>query len=531
MPVMSGGRALAKALIGQGVDTVFGLPGDQIMHALDGLYQERAGIRFITTRHEQATTYMADGYARASGKPGVALVVPGVGVYNAAAGLATAYGTSSRVLLIAGQVPREGIGRDLGLLHDVHDQLEVVRPVTKWCQRVLRAEEIAPAVEDAFVQMHSGRPRPVEIEIPPEALAEDTRFEIPNAHRPPATSGDPERLAQAAHWLARAERPLLFAGGGVVQGDAAPAFQALAHLLQAAVVTTREGKGAIPDDDPLSVGTAWVNRRLHPLIHSADLILAVGTRFQNSGAKPSQRVIHIDVDASEVGKNFPSAYGIEADARLALEALCEEFDGLAPRPSRAGECSAQRSEIETSLRAVGPQAAIVETLREALPRETLVVAGTTTVGYMSHMLFRVYEPRTYLSSSYMGTLGFAFPTALGAQVGQPERPVVAISGDGGFLFAASELATAVQYEIPVVCVVFNDGAYGNSNRDQRERFEGREIGTQLHNPNFAKLAQSFGADGVQLSGSEQLSGALREAIAGRRPSVIECPIPRLPSPF
>jgi len=531
MQKLSGGRALARALVDRGVDTVFGLPGDQIMHALDGLYHERADIRFISTRHEQATTYMADGYARASGKPGVALVVPGVGVYNAAAGLATAYATSSPVLLVAGQVPRDGIGRDLGLLHDVHDQLEVVRPITKWRRRVLAAGEIPEAVGEAFLQMRSGRPRPVEIEIPPEALAEEAPFDSPGDSPAPRNPGDPDRLLQAARWLAESERPLLFAGGGVVQGDAAAKLTDLAHRLQAAVVTTREGKGAISDDDPLSVGTAWVNRRLHPFIQSADLILALGTRFQNTGAEPSQRVIHIDVDAAELGKNFPGAYGIEADAGLALDFLLEELDGLAPRPSRAEECRAQREEIEASLRAVGPQAAIVETLREALPRETLLVAGTTTVGYMCHMHFRVYEPRTYLSSSYMGTLGFAFPTALGACVARPDRPVVAISGDGGFLFAAPELATAVQYEIPVVCVVFNDNAYGNSNRDQRERFGAREIGTQLHNPDFSMLARSFGADGLRIEGPGQLAGALREAIAGGRPSLIECPIPRLPSPF
>ena len=383
------------------------------------------------------------------------------------------------------------------------------------------------------------RDRPVAVGEPPGArrahahlaLAEEAHFEACSPARPAANPGDPARLKQVAQWLAEADHPLLFAGGGVVQGDAAPAFREVAHLLQAPVVTTREGKGAIPDDDPLSVGTAWVNRRLHPLIQSADLILAIGTRFQNSGAQPSQRVVHIDVDATELGKNFPGAYGVEADARLALETLREELDGLAPRPSRAQACREARREIEASLRAVGPQAAIVETLRAALPRETLVVAGTTTVGYMCHMHFPVYEARSYISSSYMGTLGFAFPTALGAQVARPDRPVVAISGDGGFLFAASELATAVQYQIPVICVVFNDGAYGNSNRDQRERFEGREIGTQLHNPDFARLAQSFGADGVRLSGSEQLSAALSEALAGGRPSVIECPIPRLPSPF
>jgi acetolactate synthase-1/2/3 large subunit len=527
----SGGRLLAQSLHAQGVDTIFGLPGDQIMHALDGLYDERDKIRFITTRHEQATTYMADGYARAGGRPGVAMVVPGVGVYNAAAGLATAHATSSPVLLVAGQVPRDGIGKDLGLTHDVHDQLEIVRPVTKWAKRVLTADAIPAAVQQAFRQMRSGRPRPTEIEIPPDALAETTKASALAPLGVDATQPDPERIRQAAAWLAGSKRPLLYAGGGVVLGDASEAFTALAHCLQAAVVSSREGKGAIDDDDPLSVGTVWVNRRLHPLVQDADVILAVGTRFQNTGALPSQRVIHIDVDASELGKNFPGAYGIESDAKLGLHALLEELDGAAPRASRAKELQAVRAQVEEDLRKVGPQAAIVETLRQAIPRDGIVVSGTTTVGYMSHMHFRVHEPRSYLSSSYMGTLGFSFPTALGAQVARPERPVVSIIGDGGFLFAATELATAAQHGIPVVTIVFNDGAYGNSNRDQRERFQGRELGTLLENPDFAMLARSFGVDGVAIEGPAQLEAALREALAGRRTSVIECPIPRLPSPF
>jgi acetolactate synthase-1/2/3 large subunit len=522
---------LVLGLVAQVVDTVVGLPGDQIMHALDGLYAEREHVRFITTRHEQATTYMADGYARAGARPGVALVVPGVGVYNAAAGLATAHATSAPVLLVAGQVPRDGIGRGLGLLHDVHDQLEIVRPVTKWAQRVMSADGIPASVQEAFRQMRSGRPRPVEIEIPPEALAEPTGAAPLPPVETPRQAPDPERIRRAARWLAESRRPLLYAGGGVVQGDASQAFTALAQRLQAAVVTSREGKGAISDDDPLSVGTLWVNRRLHPLIQHADAILAVGTRFQNTGALPSQRVIHVDVDAAELGRNFPGAYGIEADARLALDALIEDLDGAAPRASRAAELRAVRTGVEEELRKLGPQAEIVETLREAIPREAVVVAGTTTVGYMSHMHFRVYEPRTYLSSSYMGTLGFAFPTALGAQVARPERPVVSLIGDGGFLFAASELATAVQHDIPVVTVVFNDGAYGNSNRDQREHFDGRELGTLLRNPDFAMLARAFGADGIRIEGPSQLGGALREALASRRPSLVECPIPRLPSPF
>ncbi|MBW2495744.1 MAG: thiamine pyrophosphate-binding protein [Deltaproteobacteria bacterium] len=531
MPELSGGQALARSLLEEGVDTLFGLPGDQLMHALDALYDERDRIRFITTRHEQATTYMADGYARSSGRPGVAMVVPGVGVYNAAAGLATAYATCSPVLLIAGQVNRDGIGKSRGLLHDVHDQLEIVRPVTQWAKRILEAGDIPRSVQQAFSRLRNVPARPVEIEIPPEAFAEVAHVELCQPLESSRTAGDPDRLRQAAQWLAEAERPLLYAGGGVVLGDASESFTALVEKLEAAAVTSRDGKGAISARHTHAVGTAWVNRRLHSLIQDADVILAVGTRFHNSGAQAGQRVIHIDANPNEPGTNFPDAYGIEADARLALEALLAELDGLPPRTPRAKELGAARAKVESELRAIGPQAAIVDTLRAALPDETIVVAGTTTVGYMSHMLFPVYEPRTYLSSSYMGTLGFAFPTALGAKVGRPERPVVTLIGDGGFLFAASELATAVQHDIAAVTVVFNDGAYGNSNRDQRERFAGREIGTLLRNPDFAALAHSFGADGTRISGIEQLGDALREAIAGGRPALIECPIDRLPSPF
>ncbi len=531
MSELTGGQALAKSLISEGVDTIFGLPGDQLMHALDALYDERENIRYITTRHEQATTYMADGFARSSGRPGVAMVVPGVGVYNAAAGLATAYAACSPVLMIAGQVNRDDIGRGRGLLHDVHDQLEIIRPVTKWAKRVLEAEGVPIAVQQAFAQLRTAPARPVEIEIPPEAFAEIAEVSLCEPLQPEACAGDPERLRQAAKWLAEAERPLLYAGGGVVLGDASEAFTALVEKLEAAAVTSRDGKGAISARHSHAVGTAWVNRRLHPVIQDADVILAVGTRFHNSGANPQQRVIHIDANPDEPGTNFAGAYGIEGDARLALEALLAELDGGPPRTSRTSEFREARIRVEAELRKVGPQAALVDTLRAALPDETIVVAGTTTVGYMSHMLFPVYEPRSYLSSSYMGTLGFAFPTALGAKVARPERPVVSLIGDGGFLFAASELATAIQYDIAAVTVVFNDNAYGNSNRDQRERFAGREIGTELRNPDFAALARSFGADGICISGVEQLAGALGEALAGGRPALIECPIDRLPSPF
>jgi acetolactate synthase-1/2/3 large subunit len=527
---LTGGQAAVEQLQREGVEVVFGLPGDQTMYLLDAFYD--ADVRWITTRHEQATTYMADGYARAAGRPGVACVVPGVGVYNAASGLATAYACSSPVLLLAGQVNRAGIGKDLGLLHDVHDQLDVVRPVTKWATRVLDPDGLPVAIHEAFVRMATGRPRPTHVEAPPEAFLETTTAPALDATIVEPACADPDRVADAARLLVGAERPLIVGGGGVVLGDATEAFTQLAELLQAVVVTTREGKGAIDDRNPLSVGTMWNNPRLRPVLDDADVVLAVGTRLQGFGFGPQTRIVQLDVDGDEIGRNATVDVALAGDAQRTLAALRDALDGLVgSRPPRAAETAAMRATIENQQRAIGPAAAIVETMRATLPDNAIVVPDTATMGYMSHMHYKVYEPRTYLPSSYMGTLGFAYPTSLGAKVGRPDRNVVAIVGDGGFLFTATEMATAAQYGINTVTIVFDDGAYGNSNRDQRERFGGREIGTALRNPDWVQLAGSFGIPGVAVPGPEQLGPALREACGADGPVLIACPIPRLPSPF
>jgi len=531
MTEMTGGHAFAKQLADEGVTDMFGLPGDQIMHALDGIFDEPR-LRWITTRHEQGTTYMADGYARVTGRPGVAFVVPGVGVYNAGAGLATAYAASSPVVFVAGQILRHGIGRGLGLLHEVDDQLDLVRPITDWQRRTLEAGGIPETVHEAFARVRRGRRRPVEIEFPPEAFSESADMSFFPAAEAVVAAADPEQVTRAAEILHGAQRPLIWAGGGVVLNDASPALTAVAEFLQAGVITTRQGKGAIDDRHPLSIGTMWVNKRLQPILDDADVILAVGTHFMASGVAADKQVVHIDVDPAEIGLRHANSYAVVGDAAPTLDALLAELQKLGdPRPERTGETRAQRASVAEQLRAIGPQAGYVELLRRAVPDDGVLVPCTTTVGYMCHMHFPVYEPRTYLSTSYMGTLGSAFPTALGAKVGVPERPVVCVSGDGGFLFAATELATAVQYGINTTTVIFNDNAYGNSNRDQRERFGGREIGTELRNPDFAKFAESFGADGVKLARVEDLEHALPEAIANDRPTVIEVPMDRLPSPF
>jgi acetolactate synthase-1/2/3 large subunit len=527
----NGAQAMVEQLRREGVDVIFGLPGDQLMVALDALYDEPA-IRYITTRHEQGTTYMADGYARVGGAPGTAMVVPGVGVYNAAAGLATAYACSSPVLLLAGQVNRHGIGRDLGLLHDVHDQLDVVRPITKWSERVTDADRIPGALREAFHQMRSGRPRPVEVEIPPETFADPTGAPAIDPTPIDVATPDPDALDRAVGLLLGAHHPLIVAGGGVVLGDATAELGDVADFLQAAVVTTREGKGAIDDRHPLSIGTMWVNRRLRPVLDEADVVLAVGTRLQGFGFGDATRIVHLDVDPAEIGRNAKVEVALAGHAKASLAMLHKALAGAgAPRASRGDERRAQRESSRDELRKIGPQAAIVDTLRSAIPEHAVVVPDTTTVGYMCHMYLPVYEPRTYVSTSYMGTLGFAFPTALGAKVAAPDRPVVALVGDGGFLFTATELATAVQHDIATVTVVFDDGAYGNSNRDQRERFGGRELGTLLRNPDWVKFAESFGASATAVKGLDQLEAAIRDAVTATGPVVIACPMDRLPSPF
>ncbi|WP_035855692.1 thiamine pyrophosphate-binding protein [Cryptosporangium arvum] len=521
---LTGGQALARQLVAEGVEVVFGLPGDQLMTALDA-FSRTPELRYVVTRHEQATTYLADGYARTSGRPGVAMVVPGVGVYNAATGLATAYACSSPVLLLAGQVNRAGIGKDLGLLHDVHDQLEIVRPITKWARRVLEPQDVTGAVREAFARMTTGRPRPVEIEIPPETLAEKA---LTHVIPPVGAEKTPPPVAEAAALLRAAANPLVVAGGGAVLGDASAALTRVAELLQAPVVTTREGKGAIDDRHALSVGTAWVNPRMRPVLAAADVVLAVGTRGAGLGLRDDQRLLHLDIDAEQIGRHHPATVALAGDAARTLEALAEH---LPQRPGRTAEARAMRAAAEKALAAVGPQWEMVRALRAGVPENGILVCDTTSVAYMCHMGYPVYAPRTYLSTSYMGTLGFGYPAGLGAKVAAPDTPVVTVTGDGGFLFASNELATAVQHGIHTVTVVFDDSAYGNSNRDQRDRFGGREYGTVLRNPDWVALARAFGADGMVVDDVAKLPGALTEALATPNSTVIAVPMDRLPSPF
>jgi acetolactate synthase I/II/III large subunit len=528
MARMTGGEALVKQMHREGVRVVFGLPGVQLYGAMAAL-REQPEIRFIQTRHEQATSYMADGYARAGGGVGTALVVPGPGLLNAAAGLSTAYSASSPVFMLSGQVPKSQIGKDIGVLHEVNDQLECIRPITKWRRRVFEVSEVPAAVRAAMHQLTTGRPRPVELEMPPETMEEEGEavlLDPVSPVRPAAAAAD---ISRAVDLLVAAQRPLIYAGGGAVLGGASEALTALAEYLQAGVITSAEGKGAISDHSALSLGaTIWPQSPVRNHLLQADVILAVGTRFALAVPKPDQQVIHIDIDSDEIGRNHRKTLGLVGDARATLDVMLEAVRAATPpRSSRKAEHEALRA--DTAALAQEPQGSIVKSLRAGAPENAILIAGMTQIGYYSRPFWPTYEPRTYLSSSYSGNLGYEYPVALGAKVACPARPVIAVVGDGGFMYNAQELATAVQQKINVVAVVFNDNAYGNVARDLDEWWGG-SYGAALHNPDFMKLADAFGVHGMRAKEPTQVGALVREAIQLDRPVLIEVPVGRMPTP-
>ncbi len=534
MAEMNGAQALVSQLSSEGVEVVFGLPGVQIMTAFDAFYEQRNTIKLLHTRHEQATTYMADGYAKATGKVGVAMVVPGPGALNATAGLGTAYASSSPVLLISGQIPSNALGKRRGELHEVDDQLDVFRPITKWAHRVTDPAAIPEAVHEAFHHLKSGRPRPVELEIPPDTLAATADISILSAETPEKPKPDAVAIRQAAQTLAAAKRPVIVAGGGTITAEAGKALEGLAEVLQAPVLTTQQSKGVIAEDHPHFLAVNYIVSPMKQLFTECDAILVVGTRFLIREFDPPSvpAIVQIDIDPSEIGKNYPVRVGIEADADEGLSGLLAALRDLGgQRPSRAAEITAQREAFRGEVRAMAPQQfALVETIRETLAADAILVSGVTNIGYWSNILYPARRPRSFITSSYFGTLGYAFPTALGAKVACPEKQVVALCGDGGFLFCLQELSTARKYGIDVVAILFNNHAYGASRWDQTHRYGERFIGTDLDNPDFLKLADAFGVTGMRCDPAG-LGAALKAALEVRTPVLLEVEVSIMMPPF
>ncbi|MCZ6484869.1 MAG: thiamine pyrophosphate-dependent enzyme, partial [Acidobacteria bacterium] len=381
----------------------------------------------------------------------------------------------------------------------------------------------------------TGRPRPVELEIPPDVLAAAGDMDMIEAEEYPRSGGNPSDIQRAAQLLARAQKPVLIAGGGTVIANASRELLELAEFIQAPVMTTQQSKGIIPEDHELAIGVNYASVGPAQLVvPKSDVILAVGTRLLIRDLKitPSQNLIHIDADTTVLGRNHPSRVQIEADAREALSGLLKQLQAItSPTQSRRQEIAGYRKAFREQVGELAPQQVeIIGTIRRRLDKDAIVVAGVTNIGNWSHLAYPVSQPRTYITSSYFGTLGFAFPTALGAKVAWPQRQVVALCGDGGFMYNAQELSTAIQHRIHVVTLVFNNSAYGASQWDQTHRYAGHYIGTDLHNPDFVKLAESFGALGMRTE-PEGLDASLKRALAADRPVILEVAVPNMMPPF
>jgi acetolactate synthase-1/2/3 large subunit len=525
MASTSGGEAIVGGLVAHGVDTVFGLPGAQIYGLFDAFQQ--AQLRVIGARHEQACGYMAFGYARSTGKPGVFSVVPGPGVLNAGAALLTAFGGNEPVLCLTGQVPTKFLDQGRGHLHEMPDQLATLRSFVKWAERVEYPGDAPTLVSRAFQEMRSGRRGPVALEMPWDVftqrvdIAAAKPFELFAVPLP-----DADRIKAAAASITGCKNPMIFVGSGAIH--ARDEILELAELIDAPVVAFRSGRGIVSNAHELGL-TMAAAYRLWPQI---DLIIGIGTRLELPAWRwpyrpQGQKSIRIDIDAAEM-RRFAADVAIVADAQAATGDLLAAVRraGYGKQKGRRAAIREASAAAHEQIQAIQPQMAYLNILREVLPANAIVTDELSQVGFASWFGFPIYQPRTFISSGYQGTLGSGFPTALGAKVAHPASPVVAITGDGGFMFGVQELATAVQFNIGVVTLVFNNNAYGNVRRDQINVFDGRVVASDLVNPDFVRLAESFGAGAARVSSPEAFRPVLEKALGDGGPYVIVVEVPR-----
>src|SRR5882672_3888612 len=526
MTSTSGGEAIVNGLVAHGVDTVFGLPGAQIYGLFDAFHQ--AQLKVIGARHEQACGYMAYGYARSTGKPGVFSVVPGPGVLNAGAAMLTAFGANEPVLCLTGQVPTAFLGKGRGHLHEMPDQLATLRTFVKWAERIEHPDIAPTLVSRAFQEMLSGRRGPVALEMPWDVFTQRAETGIAKVFDPfPAPQPDSDRIKDAAALIATSKTPMIFVGSGAIH--ARDEILELGEMIDAPVVAFRSGRGIVSNAHELGVTMAAA----YKLWPNTDLMIGIGSRmelptmsrwpFRPDGLKS----VRIDIDPSEMRRLTPDV-AIVSDAKAGTRELLAAVSKAGTRKTAGRRAAIREASAAASkeIQAVQPQMAYLNILREILPPNAIVTDELSQVGFASWYGFPVYEPRTFITSGYQGTLGSGFPTALGAKVAHPDRPVVAITGDGGFMFGVQELATAVQFKIGVVTLVFNNNAYGNVRRDQRERFGGRVVASDLVNPDFVKLAESFGVAASRVTSPETFRSALEKALAHGGPYLIAVEVPR-----
>jgi acetolactate synthase-1/2/3 large subunit len=541
---MSGAKVLIEALERQNVKVVFGIVGDAILPVYDALRDSE--IRHIFSSHEQGAAHAADGYARASGKPGVCIVNSGPGATNLVTGIANAYMDSSPVIAFTGQANTYSLNSSYVIGRDAFQEVDIVgitTPITKYNYQVRNTTEIPKTVKMAFHIATTGRPGPVLIDLPKNVQTDtaEVKFsgKIENRGYRPVYDPNPLQIKKAAELLQKADKPIILAGGGVISSNASQELLQVAELLMAPVATTLMGKGAFPENHPLSLGHIGMhgNPVANKLLVEADVLLAVGTRFADrSTAKldsfcPDAKKIHIDIDAAEIGKNIDVTVPIVGDAKKSLKALYDSLiKQLKKKEStkwikRVKEAKEQlKSATNSDANDLKPQTLLPE-LRKLLPEDAIV---TTEVGQnqmWAALYFKALKPRTFITSGGLGTMGFGFPAALGAKVACPKRPVVDIAGDGSFMMTEKELACSIREDIPVTVIVLNNSMLGLVAWLQRMFYNRRYMAVSLGKvPDFVKLAEAYGAQGFHVGSIEEFSKAVKEALKSKVTTVIDVPI-------
>ena len=528
---MTTAEATVASLSAHGIDTIYALPGVHNDHLFDALYKASGRIKVVHPRHEQGTAYMALGAALATARPQVYAVVPGPGLLNTGAALLTAYATNAPVLGLIGQIPDADIGRGIGHLHEIRDQAGIISRLVDFSARIRGPDAASTLVAKALAAMSTGRRGPAVLECAIDVWGRTGPAPLVAPFVPPEPEIDEDAIAAVATALGAAKRPFIICGGGA-QGASAE-VTALANMLQAPVLGYRRGRGVLDSRNPLSV-TLPLGRDLWG---EADVVLGIGTRmyypFTQWGIDDDVKVIRIDSDPEEPARVHKPTVAIVGDAQPILRRLVDAVPTRnVRRASRAEEMRERHARLDKKLAKLAPQRAFLDAIRAELPDDGIFVDEVTQMGFVARLAFPVYQPRTFLSPGYQDNLGWGFATALGAQHARRDVPVVAISGDGGFMFTANELSTAVRHRIPLVAIVFADGAFGNVRRIQEERYGNRLIASDLANPDFIRFAESFGVVAERAADPTALRAALRRGFARRDgPTLIEVPVGPMPSPW
>ena len=539
MTRMTGGQMVLDRLEVHGVDLVFGVISIHTLNLFDALYDRQDSMRHLGGRTELACGFMADGYARSSGKPGVFFTSSGPGAANSIHSMGEAYHSSSPVLQITTNVEREYLDRNLGITHEPKEQLQMFRSVTDWNSLVEDLDSIPGQIDEAFVRFRTRRPRPIELEIPTDLLseiAEATVLQPAEAALPAAPDAQIEEVVQE---IGRSQRPLIWAGEEISSSGGTEELIRLVETLGVPVVTADGAKDAFPEDHPLSLGTAlgeriWGRNPVHEFIGSCDLVIALGAALPyrttlGVGIEIRGQVVQVVLDPRYLERNYPVSVGITASAKAVVNQLLEALGDKEHTKADTYQAEVRhlKRHIDQDLREQWPnEVRAMEAIRSVLPRETITCWDTTVPTSRASRAFRVYHPRTFMNPYGWVGIGFSFPAALGAKAANPAVPVVCFSGDGGFQYCLSELATAAQYNLNITVVMFNDDAWGVLRGFQKRSFQGRFIGTKLVNPDFIKLVEAYGFSGKRVDTVKELVPALEEAVNATELTFLEVRIPR-----